>query len=95
MPEQYREWDVVNYLDSVRDAGGYLEACWEEAPDDIDFLRLALSDVARAKGMGKFELGIGEGDEELLRALVDTGHLNHATALEIASALSMELRTTA
>ena len=95
MPEKYREWDVVNYLDSVRDAGGYLEACLEEAPEDTDFLRLALSDVARAKGMGKFDLDIGSSDEELLRALVDTGHLSHATALEIARALGIQLRTTA
>jgi probable addiction module antidote protein len=95
MAEQFTKWDVVNYWDSVRDAGGYLEACWEEAPDDIDFLRLALSDVARAHGMGKFELGIGNSDEELLKALVDTGHLSHATALEIARALGMQLRTTA
>lgn len=95
MPEKHREWDVVNYLDSLRDAGGYLEACLEEAPEDIDFLRLALSDVARAKGMGKFELNIGDTDEELLQALVDTGHLSHATALEIAHALGVQLRITA
>ena len=95
MPEKYREWDVVNYLDSVRDAGGYLEASLEEAPEDIDFLRLALSDVARAKGMGKFELDIGDSDEELLQSLVDTGHLSHATAREIARALGMQLRITA
>ena len=93
MPD--RIWDVVNYWDSVRDAGGYLEAAWEEAPDDIDFLRLVLSDVARAKGMGKFDLGIADSDEELLTALVETGHLSQATGLEIARALSMELRTTA
>lgn len=95
MPEQYREWDVVNYLDSVRDAGGYLEACLEEAPEDIDFLRIALSDVARAKGMGKFALDIGDSDQELLQGLVDTGNLNHVAALEIARALGMQLRITA
>ena len=95
MPEKYTKWDIVDYLDSLRDAGGYLEACLEEAPEDIDFLRLALSDVTRAKGMGKFELDIGDSDEELLQALVDTGHLRQATALEIARALEMQLRITA
>lgn len=95
MAEQYREWDVVNYLDSLRDAGGYLEACLEEAPEDLDFLRLAFSDVVRAKGMGKFELDIGDSDEELLQGLVDAGHLSHATALEIARALGMQSRITA
>ena len=95
MPEQYTKWDVVNYLDSVRDAGGYLEACLEEAPEDTDFIRLALSDVARAKEMGKFDLDIGNSDEELLRALVGTSHLSQAAALEIARALGMQLRITA
>lgn len=95
MPEKYTNWDVVDYLESVRDAGGYLEACLEEAPEDIDFLRLALSDVTRAKGTGKFELDIGDSDEELLQALVETGHLSHATALEIARALGMQLCITA
>ena len=95
MPEKYKRWDVVDYLNSVQDACGYLEACLEEAPEDIDFLRLALSDVTRAKGMGKFDLDIGNNDEELLQALVETGHLSHATALEIARALGMQLRITA
>ena len=95
MPEQYTKWDVVNYLDSVRDAGGYLEACLEEAPEDTDFIRLALSDVARAKEMGKFDLDIGNSDEELLRALVGANHLSQAAALEIARALGMQLRITA
>ena len=95
MPEKYRDWDVVNYLDSAQDAGGYLEACLEDDPEDADFLRLALSDVARAKAMGKFDLGIGDSDEELLQALVDTGHLSHAAASGIARALGMQLRITA
>ena len=95
MPEKYTNWDVVDYLDSVERAGSYLEACLEEAPEDIDFLRLALSDVTRAKGMGKFDLEIGNNDEELLQALVETGHLSHATPLEIARALGMQLRITA
>ncbi len=50
MPEKYRGWDVVNYLDSVQDACGYLQSCLEEAPEDTDFRRLALNDVARARG---------------------------------------------
>ena len=92
MPD--REWDVVNYLESLRDAGGYLEACHEDDPKDADFLRLALSDVVRAKELGKFELDIGNSDEELLQALVDTSHLSEGVALEIARALGIKLRIT-
>ena len=72
-----------------------MEACLEDDPKDADFLRLALSDVARAKGMGKFNLDIGNSDEELLQALVDSGHLSHAAATGIATVLGMELRITA
>ena len=95
MPDKYREWDVVNYLESLRDAGGYLEACHEDDPKDADFLRLALSDVARARELGKFDLDIGNSDEELLQALVDSGHLGHGAALGIAHILGMKLRISA
>ena len=83
MPEKFREWDVVNYLDSVRDACGYLEACLEEEPGDQSLLRLALSDIARAKEKGKFDLDIGKSDEELLQALAENGNLSYATELEM------------
>ena len=94
MPEKYTKWDVVDYLDSAERAGGYLEACLEDDPTDDEFMRLALSDVARAKEMGKFELDIGNSDEEMLKALVDTGHLSHVVALDIARGLGMKLRIT-
>ena len=95
MPEKFREWDVVNYLDSVRDACGYLEACLEEEPGDQSLLRLALSDIARAKEKGKFDLDIGKSDEELLQALAENGNLSYATVLEITRGLGMQLRITA
>jgi len=95
MPEKFREWDVVNYLDSLRDACGYLKACLEEDPGDGSLLRSALSDIARAKEKGKFDLDIGKGDEELLQALAENGNLSYATVLEITRALGMQLRITA
>ena len=90
MPEKYTKWDVVDYLDSVERAGGYLEACLEEAPEDIDFLRLALSDIVRAKEMGRFDIQVGNGEDDLLRALADTGLLNSDAAEHITSLLSLK-----
>ncbi len=98
MPEEYTKWDVVDYLESVERAAGYLEACLEEAPEDVDFLRLAFSDVERAEGMGKFKLEkIDRIDSgvELLQALADSGRLNSTAAVEIARKLGMPIRTTA
>ena len=90
MYEKDREWDVVNYLDSTKDACGYLEACLQEEPGDGSLLRLALSDIARAKEKGKFNLAIGRNDAELLQALTNTGHLKPQSAIEIARALELE-----
>ncbi len=95
MPEKYTKWDVVDYLESAERAAGYLESCLEEAPEDIDFLRLALSDIGRAKGMGKLNLGIAESDLELLQALADGGHLSAAAAADFARKLGLQLRITA
>ena len=90
MYEKDREWDVVNYLDSTKDACGYLEACLQEEPGDGSLLRLALSDIARAKEKGNFNLETGGNDAELLQALASTGHLKPQSAIEIARALELE-----
>ena len=95
MPEEYRKWDVVNYLNSVRDACGYLAACPEEAPGDADLLRLALSDIARAIDAGRIDLEFEPGEEGLLQALAESGNLSYATVLAIARDLGLQLRITA
>lgn len=90
MVEKYRKWDVVNYLNSVRDACGYLEACLEEAPEDGDFLREVLSDIARANKAGKFDVEPGNSHEELLRALADTGLLSPDSVKQITAAIQLQ-----
>ena len=90
MSEKDREWDVVNYMDSTKDACGYLEACLQEEPGDGSLLRLALSDIVRAKEKGNFNLYIGRDDDELLQALASTGHLSPQAAIEIARALGLQ-----
>ena len=90
MYEKDREWDIVNYLDSTKDVCGYLEACLQEEPGDGSLLRLALSDIVRAKEKGNFNLETGGNDAELLQALTNTGHLKPQSAIEIARALELE-----
>ncbi len=90
MAEKYRKWDVVNYLNSIRDACGYLEACLEEAPKDSDFLREVLDDIVRASELGNFDLKSGDSHEELLGALADTGLLSHDSITQIANALKLQ-----
>lgn len=90
MPENYTLWDVTDYLNSPQDACGYLEACLQEEPGDGSLLRLALSDIVRAKEKGNFNLEIGGNDAELLQALTNTGHLKPQSTIEIARALELE-----
>ena len=90
MPENYTRWDVTEYLNSPQDACGYLSACLTEAPGDAVLLRAALSDIARAKEKGNFNLEIGANNAQLLQALTSTGHLLPQSAIEIARALELE-----
>ncbi len=94
MPEKFTRWDVTEYLNSRQDACGYLKACLEEEPGDGSLLRLALSDIVRAKEMGRFELDFEASDEGLLQVLAENGNLSYATVLDIARALGMQLRIT-
>ena len=64
--------DAINYLNFVRDACGFLEACLEEAPSDVILLRQALSDITRTEETGKFDLDVGKSGEELLQSLAAT-----------------------
>lgn len=44
-----KEWNILDHLKTEEDIALYLEACFEEAGDDSDFIAQALNDVARAK----------------------------------------------
>ena len=44
-----KEWNIVDHLKTEEDITLYLEACFEEAGDDSDFIAQALNDVAKAK----------------------------------------------
>jgi len=44
-----RIWDSVEYLLNEESIRSYIEATVEEAPDDIEFMAVALGNVARAR----------------------------------------------
>ena len=44
-----KEWNILDHLKTQEDITLYLEACFEEAGDDSDFIAQALNDVAKAK----------------------------------------------
>ena len=97
MTEEFTKWDVTEHLNSLRDACGSLAACLEEETGDGSLLRLALSDIVKAKEMGRFslDLDLDPSDEKVLQALAENGNLSYATVLKIARLMGMQLRITA
>lgn len=51
MKEEFKPFDAAEYLETVEDMAGYLDACLDEDTGDGMLVRLALKDIARAYGM--------------------------------------------
>ena len=88
MPEKYRVWDVINYLDSQRDAYLYLEAAAEDDDSEGDEIRFAWEDVKRAYRAGRIVINLEMTGEELCKTLVKHGIYESAIP-KIVSALGM------
>jgi probable addiction module antidote protein len=86
-----KPWNVQDYLKTNEDCALYLEACFEEAPDDAAFLSKAIGDVARAKGMTHVAREAGLAREALYRALSDEGNPEFATVLKVLRSLGLRL----
>ena len=68
----------------------YLDAWFEEAPDDVSDIAKALGDIARAKGMTQVAMDAGLSRESLYRALSADGNPSFATVLNVARALGLK-----
>lgn len=86
-------WNVMDHLRTDRDCRLYLEACFEEAPDDPAFLAKAIGDVARAKGMMRVARETGLAREALYRSLSTSGNPSFATVTKVLHALGLQLTT--
>jgi probable addiction module antidote protein len=69
----------------------YLDAWFEEAPDDAAGIARALGDVARARGMTQVARDAGLTRESLYKALSERGNPSFATILKVARALGVRL----
>lgn len=56
-----KNWDSAEHLKTYEDMAIYLEACFEEAGDDAEFIAKALGNIARAKGMAQLAHDTGLG----------------------------------
>jgi probable addiction module antidote protein len=51
MNERFTRWDAADCLESDEEMALYLDACLDEDPGDGSLIRVALNDIARARGM--------------------------------------------
>ena len=87
-----RPYDVVNYLSTPEDRAGYLDAWFEEAPDDIKGISRALGDLSRAQGMTRVAAESGLSRESLYRSLSAKGNPSFSTVMKVLNALGIRLR---
>ena len=73
MTEQFTRWDSAEYLKTEEDMANYLDACMEEAGDDLAFIAKALGTIARARGMTQVARDAGRSRESIYRALSGEG----------------------
>ena len=81
-------FDAARYLDDDNAIAEYMSVVLET--DDQDLLLLALSDVARAKGMAQVAKDAGLGRESLYKALAPGAKPRFETIVKVARALGVK-----
>jgi probable addiction module antidote protein len=84
-------YDVAEQLRTPEEMAAYLDAWFEEAPDDAAGIARALGDIARARGMTQVARDAGLSRESLYKALSENGNPSFATILKVARALGVRL----
>ena len=87
-PIQLAAFDAARYLDDDEAIAEYMTAVLEA--NDPDLLLLALSDVARAKGMALVARDAGLGRESLYKALAPGAKPRFETVMKVARALGVK-----
>jgi len=81
-------FDAARYLDDDEAIAEYMTAILEM--NDPDLLLVALSDVARAKGMAQVAKDAGLGRESLYKALAPGAKPRFETVMKVARALGVK-----
>ncbi len=81
--------DVSEYLADSADMAAYLQAVLEE--NDPVLLRLALGDIAKAKGMSDIAKQVGVNRQSLYKSLSQDGNPAYDTVQKVIAALGMKL----
>ncbi|MEQ1605874.1 MAG: addiction module antidote protein [Pyrinomonadaceae bacterium] len=88
---QIKPFEAADYLDNDEVIAEYLNAALEDPNPDV-FL-MAISDVAKARGMSKLAKDAGLGRESLYKALTPGAKPRYETVIKLLRALGVELNT--
>jgi probable addiction module antidote protein len=89
MPGETTKWDVAEYLDSPEMITEYISEALETG--DPEFVKTALGDIARARGMTQISKDSGVTREALYRALNAKGDPRMSTLFGVLKALGVKL----
>ncbi|MCY4653740.1 MAG: putative addiction module antidote protein [Dehalococcoidia bacterium] len=86
MSEEYREFNVSDYVKTEEDVQGLLRAAWDEDIGDGAVIRAVLTRIARTQSMSALAHDIGlNGSEELSK----DGNPSLVTLLKVTRALGL------
>jgi len=89
MGEKFSKFEVYGFLDNDEVVAGYLEEVLKD--DDPALLLSALSDIAKAKGMGSIAEKSGLGRESMYKALRPGAKPRFETVMKILRAMGLQL----
>jgi probable addiction module antidote protein len=85
-------FDVADYLNDEETIAEYLNAALEDPNPEV--LLLAVSDIARARGMAQIAKDTGLGRESLYKALKEGAKPRYDTLFKVIHALGIKLQAT-
>ncbi len=91
MKRKLKPFDASNYLDNEVVIAEYLNAALEDENPDV-FL-MAISDIAKARGISKLAKDAGLGRESLYKALAPGAKPRYDTVIKMLRALGVDLHT--
>jgi probable addiction module antidote protein len=91
-PRKLVPFDAARYLTDDAAIAEYMSAVFEMG--DPDLLLLALSDVARARGMAQVAKDSGLGRESLYKALTPGAKPRFDTVMKVMTALGIQMQAT-
>lgn len=84
-------YDLVDHLRTPEEMAAYLDAWFDEFPDDVSGIARAIGNIARAKGMTHVAKDAGLSRESLYRALSEEGNPSFSTILKVLCAVGLKL----